>query len=226
MKKRVVFISISIIVIIIIIAITAYAFVIRDATDNMNNDLNIKTESQAVTDSTQIAMEDKDMEMRKRELDEKMKTIVYGILHCTGEIEEKYNEENVNSIVKQMKIKNGIYISEKGRNKILTLINSTTGSNYKIDEDGYLLSDGNPSNEIAQKIEKLITGNKCIILDYNIYYYCILGDSICTFNIEKSNYMEKFENEDMVIMILNSSKYEEEYESKKDLVNQIIKNVM
>lgn len=155
-----------------------------------------------------------------------MKSIMYGILNCIGEIETKYNEEEVNETVNQIVIKNGIYISEKGREKILNLINNTTNSEYKIDNDGYLITNDNSNNEISQKLNTLITGDKCVILDYNIYYYCILGNDICTFNIERTQYLEKFENEDVIIMILNPKKYEEEYESDKDLINQIINNAM
>lgn len=213
-----------------IIALSLIIYILHNKKDNLSeyseNLPNLKNQSQSTTEATQIATETIDMEMKKRELDEKMKSIMYGILNCVGEIETKYNEEEVNETVNQIIIKNGIYISEKGREKILNLINNTTNSEYKIDNDGYLIINDNSNNEISQKLNTLIAGNKCVILDYSIYYYCILGNDICTFNIEETQYLEKFENEDVIIMILNPKKYEEEYESDKDLINQIINNTM
>lgn len=217
-------------ILISLIVFSLIIYILCNKKDNLSeyreNLSNLKNQSQSTTEATQIATEDVDMEMRERELDEKIKTILYGILHCSGEIEEEYNEENVNNIVEQMPIKNGIYISNKGQEKILNLINITTNSQYKVDKDGYLISNKNSNNEVGKKIEKLITGDKCIVLDYNVYYYCALGNDICTFNIEPSTYMEKFEGNNLIIMILNSNKFEEEYESKSDWINQIINNVL
>ncbi len=222
-------IIISILVTIIAFSLIMYS-ILNDEKDSLSeyneNSTNLKDQSQSTTEATQIATETIDIEMRKRELDEKMKSIMYGILNCVGEFETQYNEEEVNNTINQIVIKNGIYISEKGREKILNLINNTTNSEYKINNDGYLIINDNSNNEISQKLNALISGDKCIILDYNIYYYCILGNDICTFNIEETQYLEKFENENLIIMVLNPKKYEEEYESNKDLINQIINNAM
>lgn len=213
-----------------IIAFGIIIYILYNKKDNLSeyskNLSNLKNQSQITTEATQIATETIDIEMKKRELDEKMKSIMYGVLNCVGEIETKYNEKEVDAIVNQMVIKNGIYISERGKEKVLKLINNATNSEYKIDNDGYLISNDNSNNEIAQKINDIIVGDKCIIIDYNICYYCILGNDICTFNIEETQYLEKFENENMIIIILNPKKYEEEYESQKDLINQIINNAM
>ncbi len=222
MKKRVIIISIIMIIIITI----AIVLIFSKSSNNKENINSVeKSQPQATSDSTQLALEDTDMEMRQKELDEKIKTILYGILNITGEVEEEYNEANVNKVVDELTIKNGIYISEKGREKILNLINNTTNCKYEVDDEGYLINTtGKSTNEISQKIDELISGNKCIILDYNIYYYCILGNDICTFNIEPTEYMEKFEGNNIILMVLNPNKYEQEYESAADLINQIINN--
>lgn len=198
----------------------------RKGQDNDENNVNMKSQPQATSDATQLATEDKDMEMKERELDQKMKSILYGILNYSGEIEEEYNEEKVNESINKFKTKNGIYISEKARDKILTLIDNVTNLDYQIDADGYLISKGNVENEYAKQIEKIIAGNKNVIIDYNTYYYCILGNNICTFNIEENQYLQKFTSDDLTILILNPVKYEEEYESEKDLINQIINNAI
>lgn len=225
MKRKI--IIISIIILIIVVSIIVSIIIFNNTNNENNNKVIEERQPQAVSSATQLYTEEDNNVSRNNEVDKKMKTIIYGILKCTGQIDEEYNEEKVNEVLKQIKLKNGIYISGKARDNILELINNITGVEYKVDADGYLISNNNDSNnEISQNIDKLIAGDKCIILDYNIYYYCLLGNSVCTFSIEPSEYMEKFEDDNTIIMILNSKKYEEEYESKKDLVNQIINNAV
>lgn len=227
MKKTIVITSISIVIILILIISLVIVYnEVRKKSNNTDNNVNMKSQPQATSDSTQLSTEDKDMEMREKELDQKMKSILYGILNYSGEIEEEYNEEKVNESINKFKIKNGIYISEKARDKILTLIDNVTNLDYQIDADGYLISKGNVENEYAKQIEKIIVGNKNVIIDYNVYYYCILGKDMCTFTIEEKQYLQKFTSDDLTILILNPVKYEEEYESEKDLVNQIINNAI
>lgn len=224
MKKNI--IIISVIILVIVISIITSIIIFYNVKNKSKNEVNEKIQPQAISSTTQLIQQSEDIETKNAEIDKKIKTILYGILHCTGEMEEEYNEESVKEIVEKMTIKNGVYISEKARGKILNLIKNTTDLDYKVDDDGYLVSNSNATNEIAKKIEELISSDKCIVLDYNIYYYCVLGSDICTFNIEPSEYIEKFEDDNMIIMILNSSKYEEEYESEKDLINQIINNAV
>lgn len=224
MKKKI--IITSIIILLIIFGIIVSIFIFNNVNNKSNNKVIEETQPQATSSTTQLSTQNEDITLKNEEIDKKMKTIIYGILNCIGQIDEEYNEEKVNDVLKQMKLKKGIYISGKAREKILELINNTTGIEYKVDSDGYLISNKNATNEFSKNLEKLISGDKCIILDYNLYYYCMLGNSICTFNIETSEYMEKFEDNDIMIMILNSKKFEEEYESEKDLVNQIINNAL
>ena len=226
MKKKIIIISIGIIILIFVINLIMFGNQTRKGQDNDENNVNMKSQPQATSDATQLATEDKDMEMKERELDQKMKSILYGILNYTGEIEEEYNEEKVNEAVNEMDLTSGIYISERARDKILTLIKNATNLDYQVDEHGYLMSKENVEDEYAQELEKIITGNKNVIIDYNTYYYCILGNNICTFNIEENQYLQKFTSDDLTILILNLIKYEEEYESEKDLINQIINNAI
>ena len=226
MKKRIVIITVSIIILILIIVGVIVCNKLGEDSNNNDNIVNMKNQPQVSSDSTQLAIEDKDMELREKELDQKMKSILYGILNYTGQIEEEYNEEKVNEAVDEVDLTNGIYISERARDKILTLIKNVTNLDYQVNEHGYLISKENVEDEYAQKLEKIITGNKKLIIDYNIYYYCILGNNICTFNIEENQYLQKFTSDDLNILILNPVKYEEEYESEKDLLNQIINNAI
>ena len=227
MKKKIIFISVlTIIVIMALLSLLFSTLFFVERYNSTNNNLNMNNQPQSIVEPTQLLDENVSEEMKNKELNKKMKSILYGVLSCTGEIEKKYNEEEVNKSVNKMNLVNGIYLSEKSREKVLGLIKNITNLNYQVDMNGYLISKGNVENEYAQQLEKIITGNKSVIIDYNIYYYCLLGDDICTFNIERNQYLQKFTSDDLTILILNPVKYEEEYESERDLVMQIVNNAM
>lgn len=221
-KKAKIILFITFIIIIIIVSI----FIMIIYNKNIRKE-ETKEESQAPTEATQlINEEDKRKEDASKELDEKMKSILVGVLTYSNETEEKYNDEKVNNILNNFKKMQGLYLSERARKKVLELLELTTSIKYVVDEDGYLKNyEKYETNEISKEINKLINGDKIIIIDYNPYYYCKLGEDICTFNIEKTAYMEKFKKDETTILILNSEKYEQEYESNIDLVYQIINNV-
>lgn len=216
-----------IVVIVIILVIIICAIVWRITAYNKDKELIKKQEAQAPTSATQLVEETNSKEELENEIDEKMKTILLGILKYTGEMEEQYDSEKVNTILdNEFKHSKGIFVSNRAKSKILSLLKETTDIEYSIDNDGYLKNVTNSeTNDISKAINSLINGDKMIILDYNKYYYCKLGEDICTFNIEDIQYMQKFKQDDTIIMILNPTKYEQEYESNSDLVNQIINNV-
>lgn len=216
-----------IVVIVIILVIIICAIVWRITAYNKDKELIKKQEAQAPTSATQLVEETNSKEELENEIDEKMKTILFGILKYTGEMEEQYDSEKVNTILNnEFKYSKGIFVSNRAKSKILSLLKETTDIEYSIDNDGYLKNVTNSeTNDISKAINSLINGDKMIILDYNKYYYCKLGEDICTFNIEDIQYMQKFKQNNTIIMILNPTKYEQEYESNSDLVNQIINNV-
>ena len=216
-----------IVVIVIILVIIICSIVWRITAHNKDKELIKKQEAQAPTSATQLVEETNSKEELENEIDEKMKTILLGILKYTGEMEEQYDSEKVNTILNnEFKYSKGIFVSNRAKSKILSLLKETTDIEYSIDNDGYLKNVTNSeTNDISKAINSLINGDKMIILDYNKYYYCKLGEDICTFNIEDIQYMQKFKQDDTIIMILNPTKYEQEYESNSDLVNQIINNV-
>ena len=216
-----------IVVIVIILVIIICAIVWRITAYNKDKELIKKQEAQAPTSATQLVEETNSKEELENEIDEKMKTILLGILKYTGEMEEQYDSEKVNTILdNEFKHSKGIFVSNRAKSKILSLLKETTDIEYSIDNDGYLKNVTNSeTNDISKAINSLINGDKMIILDYNKYYYCKLGEDICTFNIEDIQYMQKFKQNNTIIMILNPTKYEQEYESNRDLVNQIINNV-
>lgn len=223
MKSKEVKIILSIVILIIIIA-TGIFFII-----NYNKKYReiAKKEDQAITEATQLTSEDTNSKTEQQnEIDEKMKSILVGILKYSGEIEEKYESEEVDRIINDFNQHKGIFISNRAKDKVIKLLKETTSVDYTIDSDGYLKNNDNKeTNNISKEINKLIKGNKKIIIGYNPYYYCKLGEDICTFNIDETVYMQKFKQDDTIIMILNPVKYEQEYESKNDLINQIINNV-
>lgn len=212
--------------IIIILVITICCGVWAIILYNKEAEIIAKKESQALTSATQLAIESDSKNEQQNEIDEKMKSILVGVLRFTGEMEEKYDNEKVDNIIKDFNSQKGIFISNRAKDKIIELLKETTNIEYQVDNNSYLKNNENKeTNDISKSINSMIKSNKNIIIDYNPYYYCKLGEDICTFNIEETVYMEKFKQDDTIIMILNPTKYEQEYESNSDLVNQIINNV-
>lgn len=186
-----------IVVIVIILVIIICAIVWRITAYNKDKELIKKQEAQAPTSATQLVEETNSKEELENEIDEKMKTILLGILKYTGEMEEQYDSEKVNTILdNEFKHSKGIFVSNRAKSKILSLLKETTDIEYSIDNDGYLKNVTNSeTNDISKAINSLINGDKMIILDYNKYYYCKLGEDICTFNIEDIQYMQKFKQD-------------------------------
>lgn len=214
MKKRK---RIIIFVIIIGVIICSKKYIFSEA---QNSECTIKNVEIA---TTQLA--DKNSNTYYKENKEKIQSILYGIIQLSGECEEEYNKIKVEEELKKFTNKNGVFISERARDKVIKLLRDNTNIQYSIDSQGYLINKSNEqTNDTSKKINDLITLDKCTIIDYNQYYYCILGKDICTFKIEETEYMEKFQHENTTILILNPTKYENEHESKKLLVNNIINN--
>lgn len=214
-KKRFYVIIFFLVLIIIVTIINLILFY------NKKNDL-LKT--QKITTSTDLTY-DVNSKNEKEKLKQNYESIISGILNLNGEIEKKYNEIEVKEINDNLKIKNGIYVSKKARDFILKNLKISTNIEYDIDEDGYLYNiNENTQNIESTKMNKLINDSRNIIIDYNQYYYCKLGEDISTFNIETTEYLEKFQHGKDIILIFNPIKCEQEYESSNEIINQLINN--
>ncbi len=219
LNKQKKFIIIFVISLIITSVIIFYIAICNHKADDVIS----KQESQK-TEKTQLVSDDS-LE-RKEQIDEKMKSILAGVLKYTGEIEEKYDSEKINNIINDFNYHSGVFVSDRAISTIIHLLKETTNIDYSINTNGYLENSTNQeTNEISKNMNNLIKGNQTIVIDYNPFYYCILGNDLCTFFLQDNDYMKKFKEDNMVIMILNPAKYEEEYESKNDLIKQIIDNV-
>lgn len=107
--------------------------------------------------------------------------------------------------------KNGIWIENNSRNKVLNLLNNSLNK-YSIDNDGYLkIEDKSSQNGADKKIEKAINGNKTIIIGVSSICY-IVDDktgNILDYNfgeIDKYQTYEYFEDNSSLIVFINENK--------------------
>lgn len=123
--------------------------------------------------------------------------------------------------------KNGIWIIEKDRNKILNYLNNNDklDCKYKI-EDGYLkISDDAKSSSLDKKIRKIIDGNKQIILDISSVYYMVdtvTGDIVDNpYNeLSKSQTYEYVQDENKMIIFVTENA--EKILTENDIFDSII----
>ena len=108
--------------------------------------------------------------------------------------------------------KNGIWVKEQSRDKILEIFNNeNVNSKYTIDNDGYLkIQDKGNQNDIDKKIEGIINGNKQYILDVSSVCYIVdsITGEILDYNFEKMDKYqtyEYFEDEDKFIIFINEN---------------------
>lgn len=125
----------------------------------------------------------------------------------------KPNINEVDNILNEkLPKKNGIWIEEKSRDKILELFNNKkVNSKYTIDNDGYLkIESKNNQNDNDKKIDKIINGNKQYILDISSICYIVddITGEILDYNFEnmdKYQTYEYFENNDKIIVFITQN---------------------
>ena len=123
--------------------------------------------------------------------------------------------------------KNGIWIIEKDRNKILNYLNNNDKLDFKYKiEDGYLkISDDSKSSSLDKKIRKIIDGNKQIILDISSVYYMVdtvTGDIVDNpYNeLSKSQTYEYVQDENKMIIFVTENA--EKILTENDIFDSII----
>ena len=126
--------------------------------------------------------------------------------------QEKPEMDEIDQIINEyFPIKNGIWIEQQSRTKILGIIKSNTKSIYKINEEGYLIIENKAQqNDNDKKLEKLINTNKKIILTVNSFYYEVdnVTGEIVEYPFEKlDNYQvyDKIESNDNLIIVITSN---------------------
>lgn len=125
----------------------------------------------------------------------------------------KPNMNELDNILNQkLPKKNGIWIEEKSREKILELFNNKVNSKYTIDNEGYLkIESKNNQNDNGNKIEKIINGDKQYILDISSICYIVddVTGEILDYNFEnmdKYQTYEYFEDNDKIIVFITQNK--------------------
>lgn len=125
----------------------------------------------------------------------------------------KPNMNELDNILNQrLPKKNGIWVEEKSRDKILKLFNNKkVNSKYTIDNYGYLkIESKNNQNDNDKKIDKIINSNKQYILDISSICYIVddITGEILDYNFEnmdKYQTYEYFEDNDKIIVFITQN---------------------
>ena len=122
--------------------------------------------------------------------------------------------------------KAGIWIYEKDRKKFLELLKNITQSEYEITTDGYLkILDNKKANENDKKIEKIINGEKLVIIRISSICYIIddITGEILDYNFEQIDQYqtyEYFKDEDKIIIFITQNK--EKQLQEKEIIQSVI----
>lgn len=213
------YLIISIIAIICIMMILCIFFFMKDNNEKMeidlknaeeqNNEINdIKKETGAQADNS-LYMIGEEYDGRKALI---IKPIVQYKVIMTGIIKKDKPElSEVNEFINKFPEKNGIWISEKSREKFLGLLKTITNSEYYIDSEGYLKLDNNINNEYDNLIKEIIDSNKSISIDISGTLYIVddMTGEIVEYPFEDMDpYQpyEKYNTENKSIYILTENK--------------------
>lgn len=141
---------------------------------------------------------------------------------------EKVFQENIPQ-------KNGIWIENYSKDKIVKLINDSekTNSKYAISGDGYLyIVEKNTQTELDKKIEKIINGNKLNVLAKSSVCYIVdtVTGEILDYNFEKMDKYqtyEYFEDNDKKIIFITENSGNQLYDEDilEDMVNLLEKGL-
>lgn len=108
--------------------------------------------------------------------------------------------------------KNGIWVEENTRNKLVEILNSDKfNSRYSIDNEGYLkVEEKNKQNDLDKKLEKTIKGKKQYILDISSVYYIVddVTGEILDYNfedIDKYQIYEAVQHEKKTILFISQN---------------------
>lgn len=124
----------------------------------------------------------------------------------------------------------GIWINVTSRDKFLKMINLITESEYKINNDGFLMIENTVgANDNDKKLQQIISGNKLFIVDINNKFYTVddATGEIIEYPFEDMDpytpleYLE-FENKTILVITTNSHNKQNE----KDIISEIVGNII
>lgn len=132
-----------------------------------------------------------------------------------------------NIIEKNHPKKNGIWIENNSREKMLKIIKHNTKSTYKIDDDGYIkIINKDVQNDNDKILEKIINSNKLFILNISSICYIIddISGEILDFNFEKLDMFQNYEyftdeNRNIIFITENTKKMLSETETFQSVLN-------
>lgn len=137
-----------------------------------------------------------------------------------GILSHNVNENNVEEILKNKPMKNGIWIEENSRAKFLEFLNRHTIYTYSVNNEGYLTCDyimkDNPELDMYEKMEtevdieikNVLNKNVLVIIDMSGTYFIYDSDNqIQQIQLNDSDYVKTFSYENQRVVILNDKYY-------------------
>lgn len=135
----------------------------------------------------------------------------------------------IDELLKQFPNKSGIWVTKSSREKFINLLKSATIANYFIDNDGFLIQEtGKNSNEIDEKIKRIIESKKIYSIDINKLTYLIddLTESIEEYpfeEIDPETPFETFEIDNASLYVLTDNTYKRL--ENKYIIEEMINNM-
>lgn len=170
MKKNTI-ISIAILII-VIISIISIVFITQKRKNNeisqdydihdsnMIEEIKEDTNAEADTEMYEIVEEYDGRKIVQIRPNIQFDTVLAGIIK-----NDKPEENEIKDLTQKSPKKNGIWISEKSRNKFIEILKDNNITQFEIDNDGYLQSKEESDNNKYKKIQKAIKTDSLFILD-------------------------------------------------------------
>lgn len=169
--------------------------------ENMKNEIN----SNADTNIYQVEEEPGGRKILQIKPEVQFSVDIAGIIK-NGKPQEKEVEE----LITKSPTKNGVWISAQSRKDFANLLKQNEIENFEISEDGYLTIRGT-SNELAKKLESMITSNKLYIINMTgiAYERDYISGEIVEYPFEDMDpyqIVEPYINDNTIILEITSNK--------------------
>ena len=147
-----------------------------------------------------------------------------------GILKEGVPQDNeIENLLNSRPNKNGIWISKNSREKFLELLKENNIENYKINEDGYLMSqEENNSSENIQKLNNAIKSDKLYIIDINgtSYIRDDISGEIVEYPFEEMDpfqAVDVYQNESNIIIEITTNEMQKL--AKEEILKVVLQNM-
>lgn len=124
----------------------------------------------------------------------------------------------------------GIWVNVESRDRFLEMLKLITKSEYKINDNGFLIIENQiEANDNDKKLQQIISSNKLFVVDINNKFYSIdeVTGEIIEYPFEDMDPytpLEYIEMENKTILIITTNSKNKQNE--KDIISEIIENVI